>query len=218
MDSVSSSNVTVASNQVDENVAALESRSLQVLKENIEIRMKNLNSKDAPVKYEISYRKKWKELQEQLVQDIQDEDHHYSKRLEDERDSEKQGEIRFEERKRQLQKKIQDLQTAKGELETKLVSMSEKCKLITPPLVNPSPVDSAVAIKVLVKMLRDTQKELKIRSAGRASECICCNSNLRDELLLPCRHFVVCHECSARVTTCPVCRTGIVERIRVLNS
>jgi hypothetical protein len=45
--------------------------------------------------------------------------------------------------------------------------------------------------------------------------CIVCLTHTRVYVYIPCRHYVTCSECGSGMTTCPVCRTLIQERIRV---
>jgi hypothetical protein len=43
------------------------------------------------------------------------------------------------------------------------------------------------------------------------AECIVCLSELRDILLLPCRHWAVCHNCYSGLRKCLICRAPIYE-------
>ncbi len=43
--------------------------------------------------------------------------------------------------------------------------------------------------------------------------CIACMSRVRETIILPCGHLVLCSACSVGITCCPMCRTAIVEFI-----
>lgn len=47
--------------------------------------------------------------------------------------------------------------------------------------------------------------------------CVVCQENEKSTLLMPCRHLCLCAPCAARpeVTTCPLCRAQITDRIAV---
>lgn len=44
-------------------------------------------------------------------------------------------------------------------------------------------------------------------------DCIICTENIRNTILLPCKHFSICGNCSRKIKICPVCRHTISERI-----
>ena len=48
----------------------------------------------------------------------------------------------------------------------------------------------------------------------KGKECVICMTEMKDTMLLPCRHLVVCSRCSTEVTLrnkkCPVCRIGTI--------
>ena len=48
--------------------------------------------------------------------------------------------------------------------------------------------------------------------------CILCMEAERDTVLVPCGHLACCQDCSARLRTCPLCRTRIVQAVRVFNA
>jgi hypothetical protein len=43
--------------------------------------------------------------------------------------------------------------------------------------------------------------------------CLVCYQRLREVVLLPCRHLILCSECASEVENCPVCRQRIVESV-----
>lgn len=47
------------------------------------------------------------------------------------------------------------------------------------------------------------------------TECLICSERRRDTLLKPCNHIIGCESCSARCKRCLLCKTEIVERVRI---
>ena len=45
-------------------------------------------------------------------------------------------------------------------------------------------------------------------------ECVVCMNAQRTTMLRPCGHVCVCSECAEAVSTCPLCRQSIADRIR----
>ncbi len=45
------------------------------------------------------------------------------------------------------------------------------------------------------------------------SDCVVCMCAAKTTVFVPCGHFYTCHECSSRLTSCPICRTDITHRI-----
>ena len=41
--------------------------------------------------------------------------------------------------------------------------------------------------------------------------CLVCYNNLRDTLLLPCNHLILCRECATTLRNCPICRQEILK-------
>jgi len=52
-------------------------------------------------------------------------------------------------------------------------------------------------------------------AAGAAPECIVCLERARTHAGIPCGHRVLCAECAAAVTTCPICRSPVSAFLRV---
>lgn len=46
-------------------------------------------------------------------------------------------------------------------------------------------------------------------------ECVVCLCEPKSTVLLPCRHFVVCSTCFARLQQCPVCRARIASVLQL---
>ena len=73
----------------------------------------------------------------------------------------------------------------------------------------------------LIKWYREDKKYYVV--AGEHdwnTKCISCLDRIRDVVLLPCKHFVMCRECSDEWkhlgnNTCPMCRETIDERVTV---
>jgi len=75
-------------------------------------------------------------------------------------------------------------------------------------------------LEVSLSRLKTARQELSRQHQEleqRDSLCCICRERLKSILLLPCRHFCLCSECSdARpLTHCPVCRTSLTEKLKV---
>jgi hypothetical protein len=46
------------------------------------------------------------------------------------------------------------------------------------------------------------------------AECIICMTDVRDTILLPCKHVCVCKGCHASISKCPICRERIGSFMR----
>ena len=46
-------------------------------------------------------------------------------------------------------------------------------------------------------------------------DCVVCLTEQKEVLLLPCRHFCVCHECFIHIDKCPVCRSAFDQYVTV---
>ena len=57
-----------------------------------------------------------------------------------------------------------------------------------------------------------------IESARNVNTCCICLQNVKDVVLFPCKHLCICWHCQKRVSTCPLCRKRITERVRVFVS
>jgi E3 ubiquitin-protein ligase LRSAM1 len=51
-----------------------------------------------------------------------------------------------------------------------------------------------------------------------ASECAICLDRACEVIFVPCGHFCCCAECPTTLTECPMCRTEIERKIRVVSS
>ena len=51
-------------------------------------------------------------------------------------------------------------------------------------------------------------------NATRAAECVVCLSSAKTQLTRPCGHVCMCEACAQTVSSCPLCRADISERIR----
>lgn len=47
-------------------------------------------------------------------------------------------------------------------------------------------------------------------------QCVICLSQTLEILYMPCRHFVACQSCSDRLNKCPICRSNITSKIKVI--
>jgi len=50
------------------------------------------------------------------------------------------------------------------------------------------------------------------------NECVVCLDKQSDAVFLPCGHVCCCFECSAALKLCPMCRTGITQKIRIYRT
>jgi E3 ubiquitin-protein ligase MGRN1 len=58
-----------------------------------------------------------------------------------------------------------------------------------------------------------TESNVRSSNEGSCKECVICFTNMRDTLVIPCRHLCLCSECSykmreQRTKNCPLCRTS----------
>merc|ERR1711879_212575 len=49
-------------------------------------------------------------------------------------------------------------------------------------------------------------------------ECVICLTEPKDTTIMPCNHFVVCHECFGKIEACPVCRCKIDAFLRFYHA
>ena len=56
-------------------------------------------------------------------------------------------------------------------------------------------------------------KNTKIFEDETILECSVCLCSEKDTVFIPCGHFHTCSECSKMVSTCPICRISITNRI-----
>jgi hypothetical protein len=54
--------------------------------------------------------------------------------------------------------------------------------------------------------------------AETGCDCVICMSCPRTTVFAPCGHMVACTKCAERLETCPICRTGIGSKLRVIRS
>lgn len=68
-----------------------------------------------------------------------------------------------------------------------------------------------------IKELELKERERKESSSSEGSSCCICKDEPKSILLLPCRHLCLCASCSSlpAVSTCPMCRTAITDRLQV---
>ena len=160
--------------------------------------------------YEMSYRKKWKELDKQLEQEEADDDERFQIKLEEYKDHQNQAHNRWLVKKQNLQDTIQKNIAMHAQLQTEIESLRQSKKLLRPN----SAEEKANAVMTLLRLLRNTESEIENRPDSRI--CVACHSNPREEVLLPCSHCSLCRECSQKVSICPICRKEVSQRVRIL--
>jgi hypothetical protein len=69
----------------------------------------------------------------------------------------------------------------------------------------------------MISKQKETILETKLSEQEEKNVCVICQTEPKTVLLLPCRHFCTCKECSERaeLTSCPLCRTSILEKLDV---
>ena len=60
--------------------------------------------------------------------------------------------------------------------------------------------------------------EASARSAEYRLLCVVCKERERGIVLVPCSHFTLCTVCAPDISECPVCRTDVQERRRMVIS
>jgi len=193
---------------MDVKATSAETADAAVLKSAVDTRLKEVSSANHST-YERAYRRKWKKLQEQLDQEVADERERVQKRLQDEQDGERQGLKRFEEKRLYLEKRIKEKRAEMERLRSEALLMRERLSRLHPERAE----DVPAALAEVARMLREVQRE---RESSDSRQCIACQSNARKHLFQPCRHMVLCAECSSKVQICPVCRGAIESRVDVL--
>lgn len=60
----------------------------------------------------------------------------------------------------------------------------------------------------------ESRRRLSANSIEIAQSCSICMTEIKNIILLPCRHFCVCHQCFDKIDKCPVCRSAIISFVR----
>jgi len=85
--------------------------------------------------------------------------------------------------------------------------------------------------RILFQLTQDVTREITTRHDAHLSRltktlhiqmeegrtCIICNERGRNQLIRPCNHLVTCADCSHNLKECPICRTEIVNYVRVFQ-
>lgn len=71
-------------------------------------------------------------------------------------------------------------------------------------------IEQRKSFKALADIVRLYQKEEEIINE---SLCIICVENKRNTLLIPCKHVVLCADCSKLVDKCPICKEIVESKI-----
>jgi hypothetical protein len=61
---------------------------------------------------------------------------------------------------------------------------------------------------------RQQKRRLSNHSMEIADDCSICLTEVKNVILLPCRHCCVCHQCFEKIDKCPVCRSQFTSFIR----
>ena len=92
--------------------------------------------------------------------------------------------------------------------------------------IDGSTIDSMnlIEIEELEKQLNATLSKTASRRASihrkdaRENLCHECVKNDKCVLLMPCNHLCICEPCSTRADNCPLCKTGITNKVKVLSN
>jgi len=76
-------------------------------------------------------------------------------------------------------------------------------------------LDKTSTLKSKLKNLEMTNNELK---ESVPTPCTICLENPTDCTFLPCGHLCTCMTCSKRITSCPLCRGAISQKVKVFKS
>lgn len=88
---------------------------------------------------------------------------------------------------------------------------------------NPSPSHAIILednksvhskIDVKEKTKQEHSRESK-RGQSTQDECVVCLDEIRKIVFTPCGHLCCCEKCSAQIHICPICKAGIVSRVKV---
>ena len=99
-------------------------------------------------------------------------------------------------------------------------------RMSAPQLGDETPIEGEVIIEGQpIGRLAPSDSELSIAIPATATHwsvsvddkdlCKVCLDFEADTLLMPCKHLCSCSECAAALTSCPICRTKIADRMRV---
>ena len=80
---------------------------------------------------------------------------------------------------------------------------------------NESTLFLTVLIIFLAEVYENNQENQNVQSAASQLTCKICWEAVVGIIFLPCSHLVCCVQCSAAMTQCPVCRTGVAGTIKV---
>ena len=52
----------------------------------------------------------------------------------------------------------------------------------------------------------------------RENECVICLIEIKDTMLLPCRHLCVCQSCFLHIDKCPICRVNFDNYVHISST
>lgn len=89
--------------------------------------------------------------------------------------------------------------------------------------INTRIIDESIVIKICKhsffdKIISDIEKKLygdNMEKIDDASKCKVCYDNIKNIILMPCRHYILCNNCSDNIFVCPICNSKIDERFIV---
>lgn len=77
--------------------------------------------------------------------------------------------------------------------------------------------DNAIFKVKKLQIFKEESKINIIKEEIKDSETVCviCFENSRNTVLWPCKHSVICIDCSEHLKICPICRTSIESVIKI---
>lgn len=199
-------------------------RALQALKRTTELQAKDLTARAAEYKTQLG--KALGELDKQKKHN-RDLDRKFNQRLDAARRAAEQKEKALTLSLNQLQRELQS-QTRRA---ARAEADAQKTQAMAPAAVRQDLLEGAYITSLSQEQLLSlqvqlsrllaripeelTKRKVQIQAKGDEKMCVVCLDASCSILFLPCRHMKTCAECSAALSTCPMCRARIEQKINV---
>lgn len=205
---------------MEDEASRLRARSLAELNDKLNKRCKveAFSEESFKILYERKFRQKWKQLEEQLLEDVEDSRRHFQKRLADEEQMERSAKASIDSKLEEIAQQARDYEKEHDEIAQECRSFIKRKQALLPPSTDQEyhANDLCRSILSLTDLQHESLKESRDRLRG-SMECKICCSSLRSVVLIPCRHFVLCQPCAEKVHDCPVCRANVEDKVYVLT-
>uniref|UniRef100_A0A6B2LWW0 RING-type domain-containing protein n=1 Tax=Arcella intermedia TaxID=1963864 RepID=A0A6B2LWW0_9EUKA len=66
------------------------------------------------------------------------------------------------------------------------------------------------------QVMKETMKKMESYMQEKQA-CVVCLTDKKAMVFVPCGHMSCCVNCSGRVSTCPVCRAAISQKVKVFH-